>query len=113
MPSEQCVWLHDQESLLPRANQLGQQDQEDAIGVRPCWPFYLTLENGQLVSQKGNFCHQFRLASAKICQGLQRQGGDEWFRPTSKTSGEGIQAAMLQPPELGKNTSHTRNFSIT
>jgi hypothetical protein len=46
MPSEQCVWLHDQESLLPRANQLGQQDQEDAIGVRACWPFYLTLENG-------------------------------------------------------------------
>jgi hypothetical protein len=87
MPSEQGVWLHDQESLLPRANQPGQQDQEDAIGVRACWPFYLTLENGQLVSQKGIFCHQFRLASATICQGLQRQGGNEWFRPTSKTSG--------------------------
>jgi hypothetical protein len=76
-----------------------------AIGVRACWPFYLTLENGQLLSQKGIFCHQFRLTSATICQGLQRQGGNEWFRPTSKTSGEGIQAAILQPPELGKNTS--------
>ena len=37
------------------------------------------------------------LASAKVGQGLERQGGSERFDPTSKTSGECIQAAILQP----------------
>src|SRR5215831_20068822 len=34
-----CVWLHDEEGLLPGSNQPGQQDQEHAIGPGDRWPF--------------------------------------------------------------------------
>jgi hypothetical protein len=35
------------------------------------------------------------------------------FTPTSNARGERLQAAILQPSEVGQNTSHTRRFSIT
>jgi hypothetical protein len=112
MPAQQGLWLHDQQGLLPGSNQPGQQDEKDAIGFRACRPFHLPFEDDELLSQEGILCHQFRLASAKVGQGLQRQGGNVWFRPTSKARGECMQAALLQPLECGENTTHTRNFSI-
>ena len=112
MPAEQGIWLHDAQSLLPRSNQPGQQDQEDAIGPGDGWPFYLPLENGQLVSQEGIFCHELGFALSKIGEGGQRQGGHERFRPMSQARREHIPAAILQPPERGQNTSHNKNFSI-
>ena len=50
MPSEQGVWLHDQEGLLPRSNYPGQQDEEDAIGPGDGWPFHLSFENNKLLA---------------------------------------------------------------
>src|SRR6266567_8982746 len=47
---EPRVWLHDEESLLPRSNQPGQQDEEDAIGLGECWPFQLSLQNDELLA---------------------------------------------------------------
>jgi hypothetical protein len=113
MPPQQGIWLNDHEGLLPRLNQPGQQDQEDAIGVRACGPFHLSLEDDELLPQEGIFGDQLCLASAKIGEGGQRQGGQERFGPTSKARGERIQAAILQPLEMSQNTSHTRSFSIT
>jgi hypothetical protein len=107
------VWLHDQEGLLPGPNQPGQQDEEHAIGPADGWSFHLPFEENELLAQEGIFRDQFGLASAKICHGLQRQGGCERFGPTSKTRRECMPAAILQPPEMGQNTSHTRNFSLT
>jgi hypothetical protein len=43
MPPEKCVWLHDEEGLLPGSNQPGQQDEEDAIGPGERWPFTCRL----------------------------------------------------------------------
>ncbi len=50
MPAQQCFGLNDEEGLLPSANQPGQQDEEQAIGFRACWPFHLTLENDELLA---------------------------------------------------------------
>jgi hypothetical protein len=50
MPPEQGVWLHDHESLLPRSNYPGQQDEEDAIGPRERWPFHLSLKDDELLA---------------------------------------------------------------
>jgi len=83
MPVQQGVWLHNLEGLLPRPNHPGQQDEEDAIGPRERWLFHLSLEDDQLLSQEGIFCDQFRIASAKVGQGLQHQGGPQGFGPTS------------------------------
>src|SRR6266699_2065395 len=113
MPPEKCVWLHDQEGLLPGTNELCQQNEEDTIGPGDWWSFHPPFEDNKLLAQEGIFRDQFGLASAKICHGLQRQGEPERFRPTSKASGERMYAAILQPPERGHNTSHNKNFSIT
>jgi hypothetical protein len=109
MPAQQGVWLNDDEGLFPRPNEPGQQDEEQAIRFREGWPFHLPLENGQLVSQEGIFCHELGFASAKIGQGGQRQGGHERFGPKSQARGEHIQAAILQPLERGKNTCHNKS----
>ena len=113
MPPEQCVWLDNEKSLLPRSNQPGQQDEEHAIGSGDGWSFHLSLKDDELLAEEGIFCHQFRLASTKVGQGGQRQGGCERFRPTSKTRRECKPAAIQEPPERGENTTHTRSFSIT
>ena len=113
MPAQQGLWLHEQKSLLPGSNQPGQQDEEDAIGPGERWPFHLSLEDDKLLAQEGNFRHQLGLAPAQVVQRLQRQGGSERFGPTSKARGKRLQAAILQSPEMGQNTSHNKNFSIT
>ena len=83
MPPEKCVWLHDQEGLLPGTNELCQQNEEDTIGPGDWWSFHPPFEENKLLAQEGIFRDQFGLASAKICHGLQRQGEPERFRPTS------------------------------
>jgi hypothetical protein len=113
MPPQQCIWLNDQKGLLPGPNQPGQQDEKDAIGPGDGWLFHLPFEDNELLAQEGIFRDQFGLASAKICHGLQQQGGQEWFGPLSKASGERIPAAILHPLEMGHNTGHRRSFSIT
>ena len=50
MPPQHGVWLHDEEGLLPGPNQLGQQDEEHAIGPGECWPFHLSPENDELLA---------------------------------------------------------------
>jgi len=94
-------------------NELCQQNEEDTIGPGDWWPFHLPFEDNKLLAQEGIFRDQFGLASAKICHGLQRQGGSKRFRPTSKASGECLQAAILQLLESDENTTHRRSFSIT
>jgi hypothetical protein len=58
MPAEQGVWLHNQQSLLPGSNQPGKQDKEDAIGSGERWPFHLTPEADELLSEEGIFCEK-------------------------------------------------------
>ena len=92
---------------------LAKQHEEQAIGFRAGGPFHLPPEDDQLLAQEGIFGDELGLASVKIGEGCQRQGGPERFGPTSQTRGECIQAAILQPPEIGHHTSHTKSFSIT
>ncbi len=50
MPPEQRLWLHNDEGLLPRSNQPGQQDEEDAIGPGEHRPFHLSPEYDELLA---------------------------------------------------------------
>jgi hypothetical protein len=69
--------------LLPGTNQPGQQGEQDAIRLCACWPFHLSLKNDELLAKEDVFCDQLGLASAKVSEGGQRQGGPERFGPTS------------------------------
>ena len=104
MPPEKCVWLHDHQGGLSGSNQPGQQNEQDAIGVRACRPFHLPPENDKLLAQEGIFRDQFGLASAKICQSLQRQGGPERFRPTSPR--ERRAHVSSHPSAAGERSQH-------
>jgi hypothetical protein len=55
MPPEEGVWLHDREGLLPRSNNPGQQDEQEAIGPGELWPFHLSLKDDELLAQEGIF----------------------------------------------------------
>ena len=50
MPPQHCLWLNDDERLLPASNQPGQEDQEQAIGPGERWPLHLPLEDDQWLS---------------------------------------------------------------
>ncbi len=55
MPPEEGVWLHDREGLLPRSNNSGQQDEQEAIGPGELWSFHLSLKDDELLAQEGIF----------------------------------------------------------
>ena len=78
---QQSIWLHDEQSLFPGANQPSQQDEEQPIGFRTCRSVHLPLEDDELVAQEGFFRHQLGLAPAKVGQRGERQGGSERFGP--------------------------------
>jgi hypothetical protein len=82
--------LHDEEDGLSGANQPGQQDQGQAIGIRAYGPFHLPLEDDNLLAQEGMFGDELGLASAKIGEWRRRQRGPEGFGPTSQARGERI-----------------------
>src|SRR5215469_7441352 len=106
MPPQQGVWLNDQNGILPSMNQPCQEEEEHAIRISARWPFHLPFEDDELLSQESVFHHQLGLASAKVGQSLERQGGSERFRPTSKAGGERMQAVLQEAQERGQNTSH-------
>ena len=112
MPAQQSIWLHDEESLLPGSNQPGQQDEKDAISFRACRPFHLPFEDDQLLSQEGIFGDELGLASAKIGEGGERQGGHERFGPMSQARGESMPAAIQEALERSQHTSHNESVSI-
>ncbi len=96
MPPEQSVWLHGHERLLPGSNQPGQQDEENAICFRACWPFHLPLEDNELLSQEGIF-------------------GDEWglllLRSVRAANGKEVLSGLVQRAKREVSASRQPSFS--
>jgi hypothetical protein len=65
--------------------------------------FHLTPEDDELLSQEGIFCHQLGLASAKVGQDLQWQGGSERSGPLKKASSQFCNERAHEPFETRKN----------
>ena len=100
---EPRLWLNDEERLFPVPNHSCQEDEEHAIRFRACGAFHLAPEDAELLSQEGIFCHQLGLASAKVGQGLQRQGGSERSGPLKKASSQSCNERTHEPFETRKN----------
>ncbi len=105
MPAQQCLWLNDEERLSPRPNHSCQEDEEHPIRFRAGRPFHLPFEDDQLLSSEGIFRHQFGLASAKVGEGLERQGRSGRFCPLKTTSTEGLHRRTYELPETSQNHS--------
>jgi len=50
MPTQQCVWLNDEEGLLPGANQPDEQDEERSIHLAASRLFHLPTEHAELLA---------------------------------------------------------------
>ena len=70
---EPCVWLNDQESLLPGSNPSSQQDEKRAIRFGASRSFDLPVKNDKLLAQKSVFGYELGSTSAKISQCSERQ----------------------------------------
>jgi len=103
MPAQQRLWSNDEDRLLPGPKHSCQENEEQAIRFRACWPFHLPPEDDELLSQEGIFCHQLGLASAKVGQGLERQAGSERSGPPKKASSQSKDERTHEPLETSQN----------
>ena len=72
MPVQQGIRLNDQQGLLPGSNQLGQQDEKDAIGPSEGWPFHLPPQNEELLAQERIFGDELGFTLPKVGEGSER-----------------------------------------
>jgi hypothetical protein len=73
MPSQERLWLDNEQGLLPCARRSSEKDQDHPIRLRECWSFDLPTEDNKLLPQESVFCHEFGLASAEVCQHSQHE----------------------------------------
>lgn len=77
--------------------------EDHSILFRACGPFHLPFEHDQLLAQEGIFRYQFGLASVKVAQRLERQGGSERSGPLKKASSQFSDERIHEPLERRKN----------
>ena len=73
MPPQERLWLNNEQRLFPGPNHSCQKHQEHPIRFGTGRSFHLSAEDNQLLSQERVFCHEFGLASGKVCQRPQHE----------------------------------------
>jgi hypothetical protein len=100
---EPRLWLNNEEGLFPCPNHSCQEHEEQAIRFRACRPFHLPFEDDELLSQEGIFRHKLGLASAKVGEGLKRQGRSQWCGPLKNACSQYHDTRTHEPLETRKN----------
>jgi len=93
--------------LLPVSSHLGQQHQEHPIRFGTGGSIHLSPEDDQLLAKERVFCHEFGLASGKVCQRPQDKSGVGWFCPGDKAVVERLKTKASQPFDKGENPMHS------
>jgi hypothetical protein len=70
MPTEERLWLNDEKHLLPSPHHPVQHHQEHPVRFGTGGSFHLSTKNNELLTEERVFCHEFGLASGKVCQRL-------------------------------------------
>jgi hypothetical protein len=105
MPPQQRLWLNDEQRLFPGPYCSCQHHQEHSIRPGACGSFDVSAEDNQLLAQERVFCHEFRLASGKVCQDPHHErGGGVRFGPVSEAVEERLKAKACKPFDEGKNS---------
>ncbi len=111
MPPQKRLGLNDEKRLLPGAYCSCQKDEEHPVGLLEDWSFDMSAEDDQLLSEEGVFCHEFRLASGKICQRPhQERGGGVRFGPVYEAVMKRLKAKACQPFDEEKNPMHSVGY---
>jgi hypothetical protein len=84
-----------------------QNNQEHPIRIGTGRSFHLSPEDDQRLSQERVFCHEFGLASGKVCQRPQDKNGGGWFCPGDEAMVERLKTKACQPFDKGENPMHS------
>ncbi len=81
MPSQKRPWLDNDQGLFPGPNRPRKKNQEHPVRFGTGGSFHLSPDDDQLLTKKRVFCHEFGLASGKVCQRPQQERGGVRFCP--------------------------------
>jgi hypothetical protein len=110
MPPQQRLWLDNEQSVFPGLNRPRQKNQEHLVRFGTGRPFHLSPEDDKLLTQECVFCHEFRLASGKVCQRPQMERGGVRFCPGDEAVVERPKTKACQPRDEGENPMHSVRY---
>ena len=68
------------------------------------------MEADQRLSHERDFCHEFGLASGKVCQHPQQERGGVRFCPGDETVVERLKTKSCQPLDKDENPMHSVRY---
>jgi hypothetical protein len=109
---EECLWLNDEQRLLPCSNHPGQKHEKHTICFGTGGSFKLSAEDNELLTEQCVFCHEFGLASGKVSHCPQYERGVGWFCPLDEAVMERLKADAYQLLHEGDNTMRGIRFPL-
>ena len=76
MPAQHGIRLYNDQSLFPRAQLTGQENDEQSVAPSESWAFTLPFENDKLLTKQSVFQHQLRLGRERSKATLKNK---EWL----------------------------------
>ena len=110
MPTEERLWLNDEKRLLPGSNHPGQKHQDHPVRFGTGWSFHLSTKNNELLTEKSVFCHEFGLASSKVCRHSQHERGSARFCPGDEAVVKRLKTKACQPLDDGEHPMHSVRY---
>jgi hypothetical protein len=110
---EPRLWLDNEQGLFPGPNSSCEQYQEQPISFGTGGSFDLSAEDNQRLSKERVFCHQFGLASGKVCQHPHHErGGGFRFGPVSEALMKQLKAKACHLYNEEKNPMHSGTLPL-
>jgi hypothetical protein len=95
---KRVVFLNDEQRLFPCSNYSCKKHEDHAIRFVTNGPFGMSAQDNQLLAKERVFCHQFGLASGKICRRPHHErGGGVRFGPVYEVVLKRLKAKACQP----------------
>src|SRR5215469_16204350 len=107
MPSQERLWLDNEQRLLPVPNRPRQKNQEHPVRFGTGRSFHLSAEDNELLVQERVFCHEYRLATGLVSQCQEQERGVVRFCPGDEAVVERLKTQACQPLDTGENLMHS------
>jgi len=103
-------WLDNEQRLPPGLNHPCQKHQEHAVRFGTGRSFHLSPQDDKLLAKKRVFCHEFGLASSKVCQRPQQERGGVRFCPGDEAVVERLKTKVCRPLDEGEYSLHSVRY---
>jgi hypothetical protein len=113
MPSEQRLWLDNEQGLFPGLNRPRQKNQEHPVRFATGGSFHLSAEDNELLAKKRVLCYEFGPAPGKVGQCQEQERGGVRFCPVDETVVEQLKTTTCQPLDEDENPTHNVLYPFT